>query len=375
MPAVLRFLSGQFVAKGSTPPSASDRLALEAALRTWPAKEVLQQLLQELRGDSPLAVRLVALRLAGNVRDARALDALDQLCGLVPAAQKRQPVVREALESALAEVLQADERALDAALRMARNKSTQEALFVPLASALGRIGASRGLAVLEALLGRNDELDLAVLEALGNLGIRACSRDVEVATRLLRKYIEAPEPRLRRAALIAFGRARVGDVVPELVGLLDDRDRRAKLASLWALEQISGLELGDDPPEWELWHQREVAWYRETWPARLEAVNGSDVVAAVAALRELAQHPAFRRDLAHGVVQGAIQHADPAVAVAACGTLAKLGGPGSIEGLIDALQDSREDVRVEAAVRALHVLTGEALPASETAWRSWLERG
>lgn len=369
VPEILALLAGQ--GDALLAPDPSERELLEECLRDWPAQAVLAALLQAARADAPLGVRMLAVQLAGSVRAARALGTLDELCARFSPEERCHPLVQQAFETALVEVFQADASALTAAEELARKRRAHEALLLPLAAALGRVGTGQGIATLRHLLGRNVELDQAVLEALGRLGQRAGVHAVDVATSLLHGRLYSADPRIRRQAVVSLGRVRAGAVAGELIGLLDDPDRRVQRAAVWALEQISGLAIGSERGEWELWHDRELAWYEEALPALDEALQRAEAAPAVAELQGLALHPLFRRELAAAAVQ-ALQHAESVVVLAACATLVKLGTASALVGLVEALEDPREAVRA-AAHDALERLTGAEVSASAEAWRAWLE--
>ena len=76
-------------------------------------------------------------------------------------------------------------------------------------------------------------------------------------------------------------------------------------------------------------------------------------------------------------VIAALSHAEPVVRELAADALAELALPASLVPLIDALERSggeTGDRAQDRAVRALQVLTGQAIGASGDAWRRWLEK-
>src|SRR5262249_23637374 len=73
----------------------------------------------------------------------------------------------------------------------------------------------------------------------------------------LREYLKEKDPELRRAAAIAAGQKDARDLVPELIGLLDDHDS-VRSAARAALKAIAGNDLGDRPEPGRIWWKKQA---------------------------------------------------------------------------------------------------------------------
>jgi len=282
--------------------------------------------------------------------------------------EAQQPLVRDAVAAALAALLRRDDRGFDdLADELAAFPPTHFRALVD-ALAAARRGAS--LPLLRAMLGRGEELDVAVLAAVGELPRwDEVARDGQTSW-ILNAHLRAESPKVRRQAVLALGALRDCEAFEPLLGLLGDPDRRVRLAALTALRSLSGLRWPADVDRWLAYLHDESTWYASELPEALERLASSDAHVVVDALRRLPEHPLFRVELS-GEVAPLLSSGDEAVAVSACAALARLDSAAAVAPLLDALADPRPAVAA-GAWNALRAITRIELPPDETAWRDAL---
>lgn len=366
---ILALCSGRGTDTGPLGPD--ERELLLTSLRAWPSEVALDALVAALPREATLDDRLSALALAGEVAGPRSVAAVEQLCAGLADQERVHPRLAEELERAFARALERDRRTYDEFTQRLERGVPPAELCLGLVAALGRTGRGRGLALLERLLGHEASLDRAVLAALGRLRPHDDPRAGEAASRVLRRYLDAFDPELRRQAALALGRLRDDEAVPELLALLEDPDRRVQRAASLALGWISSLALGPRAEAWQHWYAREQAWFEAEAGALRADLSAPEPARALAALRILGSHPLHRREL--GVeVREQLANEEPLVAVAACATLARLDDVGAVAPLVEMLEDEREAVRAAARL-ALTSLTGRDLGPEPATWHAWLE--
>jgi len=349
------------------------RALLYEALRAWPATEVTTRMASLANAGSPLGERMVALRLLGEVGDASSIVTVSEIVASFTSKEARPNQVRATVETALRKILIRDRRAYGAVSDMV--DELEEYHLPPIVAALGEGGAAEGQPILERVLDRdrNLGLDLLVLDALGKMDRFDPEADLQRCASVVRGYLDAQDPLFRRQAAVSLGRLRDGASVPDLIEALDDDDRRVRLGALWALHDITDLRFIGEQQRWLAWQQEQAEWYDSRSAELALLVTEGDAGPAVAALREIGEHPLFASDLV-GDVARALRHESPDVAAYACGTLALLKDPKAFPLLVEALADERAAVRT-AAGRCLQLLTGETLPAEPELWADWAESG
>lgn len=348
---------------------ADEREILLQSLRSWPAKATVEALLA-LPPEPSLDDRLTALRLVGEVGDKTAVVAVDFLCkGLAPE-QVVHPLVGAELQRTLLHLMRRDAETVDEIYRLLQQGQLCSELLQPLAGAIGQVPSAAGLGVLERLLGRSDELDRVVLEALGNLRFYGDARGLDEAVRTVRLYLSSSHPRMRRQAALSLGSMRASGSVADLIALLDDVERRVQRAAHWSLGRISGLELPADPEAWTRWHEAELEWLDTRCAALIESLEAGEAARVIDATRMLSLHPVHAASACEAL-EGLLEHEDALVVSAACSALAKLDSVGSFGLLVQALDDPRAEVR-RAAARCLEILTGQRLGTESGAWLAWL---
>jgi HEAT repeat protein len=364
---ILGLCSGRVAELG--PLSDAERELLSASVRSWPAERAVEALVAALPEEPSLDDRLAALRLLAEVGGHTTLAAVESLCqGLAPV-EDAHPLLEEAVESTLARALRRDPRTYDE-LRRRCERPLPAALARRVARALGAARLGRGLEVRERLLGRNPELDLHAIRALGELAWFDEPEGRAGAARTLRTYLVSIDADVRRGAALALGALGDGESAGDVLALLEDSDRRVQRAAGMALARLSGLDALATAEAWRRWHEDELAWLEADFDRLVGELEEGDAARCVAALRVLSLH-GLHRALVLPEVLPLLEHEEPLVAVAACAALAKLGDPVAFLPLVAALEDERDAVRA-AARGALSALTGASPGDDGEAWRAWL---
>jgi len=216
-------------------------------------------------------------------------------------------------------------------------------------------------AISERLKSDQDEVTLAVIELLRNVGSpqartalllhlpfpspRATATALQALAAIggedtdtcLRPYLEAPEPQVRMAAL--EGLLQLGDatVRQHAVRLLDDPDVEVRAAALRVV-----LAEPQSP---------DYARAQQYWEAMLDTPEAATLIAALAIMAEVPETPL------QGRVYRALDHAEVEARHAALRVLQKLATAGRVTSLDSALLRTLEADDVESRDLALQVLT------------------
>jgi HEAT repeat protein len=339
--------------------------AIAGALRELPAPQVAASL-REWGVGAPLDMALVAAQFLGDCADPTALDTLVEIARAIEPIQLRRTYVNATLQTALAKHFARTPLALEQ-LEL-RGPDDAWPVFVHAASASRTTTSARWLA---ELLGRDRELDLAVVEELGRSAEGGRFALPEEVVERLRDTLPRADDQMRRLAAIALGNAREGQAFDDLVELLDETDPLIALAARHGLAAITGADLGADPGAWLDWRVAQEAWYAEHSAALLEQLADADPARASAAMGELLSRGFFRHEWAHEIGARLFAAEGPLFATA-CASVAALGSSRAVPWLVEALE--RVDVHERELARgALRALTGLELPAERAAWLHALE--
>jgi HEAT repeat protein len=186
-----------------------------------------------------------------------------------------------------------------------------------------------------------------------------------------RRYLQDPEPLVRRAAVSTLGALHDMNVMEDFLELLEDPDAGVRRATHEALKRFSGRNMPADAAMWEHWWDSQLDWFLDDSEALVSAGPHPAADWAIARLKDTMSYPAFRQHTAFDVAS-MLAHNDESVAVFAALCLERLGEARVTSYLIESLQDSRPVVR-EAVARALRTLTGEDHLAQYDAWSHWLD--
>ena len=365
---VVEILSGASPDHGASPVVSGRKAVLYDALAAWPMDLVVEGVARRARAESGFGAKLAAIGILGRVGDADALEHILAILFAVDPAHLRRTFVQRQLEQAIGAIAARDSRCPWVIAR--RLDDSPEDLWPILARALGHSLRQGGVPVLERMLGRSRELDALVLELVPRADVRDQWALREETAGIVRRYLNDPEPRLRRQAAVSIGRLHDVESIETLIGMLQDREPGVSAAALHGLRSMSGLSWGADGERWSEWLRQESEWVEAELP-RLEQDVSGPPASAVAALREISYHPLFQGRAARAPA-AALEHADPAVAAFACSVLARLESACALPYLTEALRHSDETVRL-AAHHALESITPGRFPIEYEAWKAWLD--
>ena len=353
------------------PPRALDGSArdlLVETLRAWPERTAVAGLRAALQESSPLERRLAVLELLGEFAGAQGLPDLFAVLRELDGGQASDPRVLGVFVASLERVLSRDEasfRVVEDELERADARLTRACL-----GALGRSGDWRGLSVLEDHLGRTPDLDRELLEALSDLDLWRQEEARKTVLRWAFERLDAEDAKLRAQAARTLATLRGGTHLEDVLGLLDDDDRRVRRSAHFALQELTGLRWDEQPQRWHAWLEREDDWRRQELPTQAETLLGPASGPALEALRGFAEHATWAAETAPLVLR-ALEHGDEEVAVRGLQVLARLAEPASIAPLVQLLETERRPRVREALASTLTQLTGHEAPDAG-AWSAWL---
>lgn len=110
-----------------------------------------------------------------------------------------------------------------------------------------------------------------------------------------------------------------------------------------------------------------TGWWTQEGPRELRRATSGPAAHASRAIMILSRQPFYRHQIAESLVQ-ALDRREPELVVMTCAALGRLGSQVAVEGLVEAPDHDREDVR--GAVRAALVqITGEDRGPTLRDWR------
>lgn len=338
-------------------------------LRAWPRDRVVEKLVETLGTGTPdIYDAMLVTRLIGEIGDSRALGEVIDLLARIDPVHLRRPYVMSTSVAAIRGLLGRDEFAY--AVLAGRLHKVDDVLLPQLARALGDLGDLEAVPLLEKLLGRTEELDLLVLDALGRPSIQAAVLGEGSHARAVRPSLASTSQRVRRQAAVSLGRLHDAPSASDLVDMLEDLDPGVRRAALEALQALAGTRWDSGPERWTDWLTSERTWLEERAGELAEQARSTEGGDAVAAIRELSSHRLYRDEVSALLAPG-LRSSDDNIATATCLALMRIGAPRAVPDLVEALADPREPVRL-AANQALARLTGLSLAARPHPWREWL---
>ncbi|MBI5364973.1 MAG: hypothetical protein HZA53_17480 [Planctomycetes bacterium] len=315
-----------------------------------------------LRGS--VDVKLVGMRVLGEVGGAQAVDAWIDVLVAVDPLHLQRAYVQAPTEAALVAVLESEDAAFGALL--ARIRTVEPRILPAIVRALGASGRSKGVDPLVALLGRTSDLDLIVLAQLGRLVENTLGSLPEEKLSWVRPFASDADWRVRREAIATLARVQDVPSYALFVAALEDDQRLVAQTALWSLRKASGLDFEEDAKAWTAWFDAEIEWYETEgarWTALLQSEDAAEVIEAAGAL---AAHPIFRHETARALAAPLARSA-PETGAALAGILGTLQSPAALPSLVQALGSEHEGVRT-AAWSALKLVTGRDLPLEARAW-------
>ena len=273
--------------------------------------------------------------------------------------------VRRELEGALQAILVRHPESLGAAAALYVSEEWPEALVV--ARAISASDDGRAFEHLQQLLGVHQENDGSLLGEIGNLAERRAPLLSAGGSSRVRAYLSASEPYCRRQAAYALGRLEDYDSVSLLVDRLQDEDGGVRRVSHWALQRITRMTLGQDPPRWSTWFREESDWWEGRSQELLDTLRFADAPAQlVPAIRESGARRLFRPQLVPELVP-LLGHQDADVVRMTCSALLSLRAREALPDLVPLLERPEPEVR-SLAWNVLVELSGENLPSEREAW-------
>ena len=337
---------------------------LRAALAGMPRGAVLAHLGQRLDGEPTLDLRLMLAGMLGDVADDRAFALLLSICEGVEPIHLQRSYVQGTLEPALAAHLVREPALLgDLEKRAFR---VDAAVLGVYARAVGLTHSSRGVELLAGWVGRDPESDAVVLSQLGRVAGDGGLAVSSAALGIVRRNAASSNLQVQRAALVALGRLRDTEAFEPLVELLGSGSSLAVSSARWSLVRICGEDLGGDPQAWSAWRERQLTWWNEQAPARLEALHDEEPGIVLQAVAELLRHPLQRHAVAEAIGP-LLGHSDERIARGACSALGRLDSSQAVPWLLDALTRADPELR-RLAAQGLARLTGLDLPPDPLVW-------
>ena len=347
------------------PPENVGALALES-LANLPEEPVRACLRAHASERPDRSVRVAALNVLGRQASSGGLALFFELLA-ESGDELEMRAVRAPASAALASILRADAqaaRALEGRLLAAPVPEQRLAC-----EALAASGRAESCALLTKLIGRDAELDLAVLEALAQLTERYPWRTKEETLALLRATLEHGDARVRAAGARALGRVRDAKAAPTLIARLGDADPEVVGAAQWALRESTGQTRPAAREQWDAWLEAERTWWRDEGKTHVANLAAGDTTRLSQTLRDALKHPLARQPVVDALL-ATIADLGPDAKVMACATLAELRALDAVPGLVELLFEN--DARVHAAAwNALRALTGEDLPAEPRLWEEY----
>ncbi len=357
-------------AEGDPPPHPDATRLRDGALRAVVTRAepgaVLGQAVS-LSHNASIDVRRVLFQLLASV------DHPDALATLVQCADGVEPIHwrRDYIARSFTTAVQARIAAHPHALRVLRGRlrDVDDALCAVLAGAAAGAPTKLGVEFAVDLLGRDDEADLAVLQALARAPRRSTLACDESSLAAVRQRLVSGDARVRRAAIDVCGRLADADALDELTGELESDDAVIAHAARTALKAISGVDQGPTRQAWARWLAAEQDWREREWESLVAQLNGEDRGQSLAAMRALVSHPLHRRSAADAIVAALSTGAELGPQEAS--VLAATASPAAIEPLLEGLE-SEDEALVRASQAALAQLTGLNAEPQREAWTAVL---
>ena len=173
----------------------------------------------------------------GHLGDKHAVPILLQATG------ESESSIRQAAVVALGQLK--DPRAVSALALLARDEGLRESAI----RALGHIGHVDGLPSLLRITKEPGADPITVKQAFWALGeIKS-----EASVAALKPYLSAKDTLMVRMACDALGRIRLPSATQALIDTLHHQDADTRDMAAWALQQLTGVNLGSDITRWEEW--------------------------------------------------------------------------------------------------------------------------
>lgn len=335
-------------------------------LSSWPAEQVVGELLDALESDTPLTEQLIAVKLLSWTDSDEGLHGILELLASVEPLQLRSHWVAIELDHALDHLLSSDPNRLR--ILADELEELPEELTPFVVAAVGDIPRPEVALVFSRAARMGPALLRAVLsEIADNERVVPDNSRYELLA-LAKSHLADRAASTRLLAIAAVGRLGGMDSFEALIGLLDDDDPSVRRVALKALQQISRIERTWSAEQWRVWQTGEEAWLEQS-SSLVRKMLSRDLHQAKVAVREVASHPAFADEVAELLEEG-LRHQDSGVRRIACEGLVGMAHSAAVPALIGALEDADLLTRVKARL-ALRNLTGVDMGKKRWAWENW----
>jgi hypothetical protein len=274
------------------------------------------------------------------------------------------------LEQALTELLARDGAAFPAL--DAHMNSVPADLHVSMVRAVVAAKKVDGAALLARWAEQRPSLRCDALPRLGSLGLELKKPLPEEVLGPVRRLLSDQDPQTVSTALVTAARLDDFDAIPNMIESLHAAHPGVRSNALWALRQLSGLELGTGSAGWSNWFAMESKWWEIESARAFARLSTGTKAEKVAVLSSISRLRAWRHTLAARSAV-ALTDSDADTAMLAAQTLQRLRSEAPVPELIDAL--AHTDARVSrAAWDALKAITRQSLPADPAPWREFAAR-
>ncbi|MEM9379950.1 MAG: hypothetical protein AAGB93_08350 [Planctomycetota bacterium] len=206
---------------------------------------------------------------------------------------------------------------------------------------------------LVALLGRAPTLDGALLNRIQIVSSRhPVVADPAMLDRVAR-YLDHERSFARYGAAAALGSLGDREHVPELIVLLDDPAASVREVAHASLKQLTSMTIAGDPVRWELWLERQEAWWRDEGRALVARIEVAPRAELIEILRRTCTKRLYHREIAPALL-GLVERGDTESIEIALSALGTLRAPSALPAIRE-LRDHRDPLvrrRAGAALRA-----------------------
>ncbi|MEL6714176.1 MAG: hypothetical protein AAFP86_10405 [Planctomycetota bacterium] len=203
-------------------------------------------------------------------------------------------------------------------------------------------------------LGRYQDFDGLVLNRLERVARRALVHLDARGYDAVRRRLRDPSPFTRREAAFACGSLADAEAVEPLIILLSDPSQSVSTAAHASLRRLTSMTIAADPHRWNLWYDRQQAWWEDGGRVLVESIEVTRRSDLVGIVSEVSTKRLYRDQIAEAL-EGLLERNDAPTVELAIDALANLRAPRSVPVLErmarsgDALQQSR----ARAALKAL----------------------
>jgi hypothetical protein len=163
----------------------------------------------------------------------------------------------------------------------------------------------------------------------------------------IRVHLRSDDAMEVRSAVECLGRIEDFDSVSDLTGLLDHAHPDVQRTAVDALRSITGASFLADRERWRSWLRAESDWFAESQQRLADDLAGTDPIRKMAAIRELAEHPFYRREAAR-LLSRALPHESDTLVRAGCAALRQLRASSALPFLETCAESPSKSVADEA---------------------------